>query len=288
MNVALVTSETFPDLTDDDAQLASRLRAKGARVSPEVWTNPSVDWSSFDCAVIRSTWDYHLHPERFSRWIDRVAHATTLFNQPELLQWNLHKRYLLDLAETGVPIIPTVFIPRGAETPTLSEMCEKLQSRELVAKPAISASAYRTTVFADGFIPLAHAVHRIEDLAKSCDVLVQRFQREIFDPGERSLMFFGRTFSHAVRRPPLSTGAAGGERREMQINPRMHEIETAGFVLDRLPVTPIYARVDLLPLRSGEVALAELEVIEPALYFSFCSSSADAFAGVLLSKIGCK
>jgi hypothetical protein len=52
-----------------------------------------------------------------------------------------------------------------------------------------------------------------------------------------------------------------------------------------LPSTPVYARVDLIPLRSGELAVAEVELIEPALYFSACPSSAGALVNAIVAEV---
>ena len=67
------------------------------------WDDPTVDWSAFGAVVIRSTWDYHAHLEQFSDWARRVAEVTALWNPPQLIEWNVDKRYLLELAASGDP-----------------------------------------------------------------------------------------------------------------------------------------------------------------------------------------
>jgi hypothetical protein len=108
--------------------------------------------------------------------------------------------------------------------------------------------------------------------------------REVYDPGERSLIFFRGDFSHAMWRPPFSRGAAAGERRERRIEPSDDERACAAAALEQLPSTPVYARVDVIPLRSGELAVAELELIEPSLYFSACPSSAGALVDAIVAE----
>lgn len=250
-----------------------------------MWTDAAVDWSSFDCAAVRSTWDYHLRPERFSSWIARASSCTKLANAPELLRWNMHKQYLLELGRAGITIVPTVIVRRG-ENRSFHEIREALDTEELVVKPAVSASAYRTTFFTDGHASLESGQSILDALVADRDALAQPFLREVYDPGERSLIFFDGRFSHAVLRPPLSRGAAGGERRERRIEPSSDEVAFGNAILARLQSRPAYARVDLIPLRSGEIALAELELIEPALYFSHCPSSADAFVAAI-SRVIC-
>jgi len=283
VNVALVTSERFAGLTEDDALLARSFAEHGIVASPRVWTDDAVEWPHFDCALVRSTWDYHLQPERFSRWIDSVSTQTRLVNPAELLRWNMHKSYLLELGRAGVPVVPTVVVPHQHPR-AFDEVRELIGGDEFVIKPAVSASAYRTTILAHGHTTPANAQACLDDLVRDRDALVQPFLREVYDPGERPLIFFCGSFSHAMWRPPFSRGAAAGERRERRIEPSDEERACAGAALEQLPSTPIYARVDLIPLRSGELAIAELELIEPSLYFSACPSSAGALVDAIAAK----
>src|SRR5260370_8505961 len=94
MNGALVTSERFAGVSEDDALLARSFAEHGIVASPRVWTDDAAEWSHFDCALVRSTWDYHLQPERFSRWIDSVSPQTRLVNPPPLPPCTTRNSYL--------------------------------------------------------------------------------------------------------------------------------------------------------------------------------------------------
>ena len=60
--VALVTCGSLRELNDDDRPLLLELWNLGITAEPAVWDDPSVAWGSYDAAVIRSAWDYHLTP----------------------------------------------------------------------------------------------------------------------------------------------------------------------------------------------------------------------------------
>ena len=51
MRVALVTCRRLPDLDPDDRPLATVLAGRGHRVSPAIWDDAAMDWSSFDVAM---------------------------------------------------------------------------------------------------------------------------------------------------------------------------------------------------------------------------------------------
>src|SRR5687768_16567943 len=139
--LAVATFIGAPDLNEDDLHLAERLRASGLSVSAAAWNDARIDWSQFEAVLIRSTWDYHTDYEAFLAWLaqlDRLGVRT--INPSPLLRWNSDKRYLLDLPGLGVEIVPTQLV-RGSE---LIPALDALAQQEVVIKPAVSASAWRT------------------------------------------------------------------------------------------------------------------------------------------------
>jgi hypothetical protein len=72
-----------------------------------VWWDPAVRWPEYDLVVIRSTWDYVERLPEFRGWLHDVDEGGRLRNPAPVVEWNLDKRYLLDLEAEGVPVIPT-------------------------------------------------------------------------------------------------------------------------------------------------------------------------------------
>ena len=81
--------------------------AVGIELDHRVWSDPEVPWGEYDLVVVRSTWDYLEHLDLFRAWLARVGALGILHNPARVIAWNLDKRYLLDLAAAGVPVIPT-------------------------------------------------------------------------------------------------------------------------------------------------------------------------------------
>src|SRR6476646_8783334 len=96
LTVLLAVDEATRGLTDDDRHLAAALERHGVRVAPLQW-GQNVPLEAV--VVIRSTWDYIDRPTHFAQWLDRLeARHVTVHNSIALVRWNMHKRYLVDLA----------------------------------------------------------------------------------------------------------------------------------------------------------------------------------------------
>ncbi len=275
--IALVTCSKYPELTASDRILAEALRERCSVPVAADWRDASVRWQDFDLAVVRSTWDYHLHPDEFTAWIDRIAGETRLVNSPDLVRWNSSKRYLVDLAKRGVALLPTLLVAPGGEPPYRG--FDHSGWDNIVVKPLVGASAWqiaRTTP------------EKLADLLtpelRDGGYLIQPYAREIED-GEYSIMFFDGRFSHAILKTPRS-----GEFRtqpelgaiQTVVQPAEPIVRQAASVLDALPERPTYARIDGI-LQDGRFVLMEAELIEPELFFRLAPAAAQTFALALLA-----
>jgi hypothetical protein len=282
--VALVTWSKFPNLTADDRLLLAPLRDRGIHAEPAVWDEPSVAWPSYDAIVLRSTWDYHLKPEKFVRWIDSLARATAqTWNSPTLVRWNANKTYLGDLDSRAVAIVPTIW-PEAGDHTTLREKLQGLGWTKAVVKPRISATAYRTQLItvenADSVQPL------FDELRASPGVMVQKFMKSIVSEGEWSLMFFDGMFSHATLKTPASgdfrvQNDFGGSDR--LADPPAHVLQSATRILQAVEPT-LYARVDGV-VEDNQFHLMELELIEPMLFLCSHPAAPTKFAEAIAKKV---
>ncbi len=243
--VALVTSEAFANLYEDDLPLVPALADLGIASVPAVWSDASLDWTSFDALIMRSPWDYFVRAAEFRAWLDaRIAERVLLCNPREVLDWNFDKSYLRDLARAGVALVPTICIAKR-ETADIAAWARARRWDDIVVKPTIAGGAYRT--FRCRVEELGRYAADIAATLEDRGLLVQPFLPEIESGGELSLLFFDGVFSHAVcKRPKAGDWRVqfqyGGTNENVQVSAQL--IEQARVCLAHAPAPTVYARVD--------------------------------------------
>ncbi len=268
---------------DEDEPLAlAALERTGVSVDVVDWDDPAVDWSRFDRVVLRSTWDYTRRLPEFLSWLDEVEAATELVNPAATVRWNLDKQYLAEVAEAGVPTIPTDFVPPGS-APTLP-------AGDFVVKPSVGAGSRDAASYgADQHEAAVAHVARLH--ASGLVVMVQPFVESVATEGEWPLVFVEGRFSHAAgKRVALPRAGAIDGLFATETNAEhvatADQIEVAQAALDLVSArlgTPTYARVDLVRDASGRFCVLELELIEPSLFLPYAGAPAvEAFAATLV------
>jgi glutathione synthase/RimK-type ligase-like ATP-grasp enzyme len=269
-------------LPEPDADLPPLLKALGAAgLSAEVmaWDDAGARFGEGRLTLLRSTWNYSEQPSRFLAWVDRVAGRSALWNGRETVRWNIHKRYLLDLEAKGVPIVPTLLLPRGAAT-TLKELARERGWSEVVVKPAISAGSRATLRVTAG--SAAGEAH-LRSLASREDVLVQPYLASVEGHGERSIVWVDGEPTHAVRKSPRFLGDAESVSTPVPI--AEDELRLAHRAVAAAPGPLLYARIDLARDERGAVRLMELELIEPSLFFPQAPAALDRYVAAVRNRL---
>ena len=288
--IALATCLDMPTGDGDDLPLVQALSDRGHQVSMVPWNQPGVDWAAFDATVLRATWDYTLRREEFLAW---VASVPRLYNPEPVVAPNTDKTYLAELADAGLPVVPTQLVPPGGEL-------ELPESGEFVLKPSIGAGSRGVGRF-DAARPDAHQrarehAERLHALGRT--VLLQPYLDAVDADGETAMIFFDGVFSHAARKGPMLRPdvrhQVDGEAlyieenitprepsaAELAVAERVFKHANAGLAEDLL-----YARIDLLPSPDGPVVV-ELELVEPSLFLLYADGAADRFAAAISARVG--
>ena len=271
-----------------------------AGIEVEIFDQP---WSEpvardYDLIVPLVAWGYHNDPEGFRAAMLRLRDdGRRVFNPPDIVAWNVDKRYLRDLAEAGVRIIPTLFVERLTIEAIQAARADFGQA--LVIKPVISAGAKDTLVWKDAGMPaLAGAgdgEHHapVAKTAPSGPAMIQPFMASIQSEGEWSLLYFAGAFSHAVLKTPKAGDFRSQPDYDAHIRVEAPPAEALALAegcvafigADRL----LYARVDMVRDDQGRFCLMELELIEPDLYLGYDLEASMRFkdAVEMALHVGC-
>lgn len=279
-----VTTRAARGRDEDEPVALAGLRAAGTSVDVLDWDDDEVDWATYDRVVLRSAWDYPERLAEFTAWLARVDRVTELVNPRAMVEWNLDKGYLAELADAGVPVTDTAFVPPGTDPDFPAE--------DFVVKPAVGAGSRDAASYAADQVALAAGhVQRLH--AAGATVLVQPLVRSVAVDGEWPLVFFGGRYSHAaskrVRLPRAGKVddlfAAEDNRPYDATDDQIEVAEAAVQLVSRRLATPTYARVDLVRDDLGGHRVLEIELIEPSLFLTYAGPDAtDRFVQALVGR----
>ena len=275
--VLLATCAHLPDGEEwaGTDYLLPALSARGIDGRWVVWDDPQVDWSEALVAV-RSTWDYETRREEFLDW---AATLPQVLNSASVFTWNTDKSYLPQLAEAGVPVVPSVVVD-GAD----NLLGAVAGFGHAVVKPTVGAGG-RGLVVLDG-------TSDTEPDFGAGPWLVQPLVESVRTEGETSVFVLGgEVVSQAQKVPGVGEIRVheqyGGTTVATPVSDEAADlarlaVETAETILgERLD----YARVDQMRLADGTLAVSELEVTEPGLYLEVLPDNAQAFAELVADRL---
>lgn len=248
MRLGLVTCRPLPEPDVDEELMMSGFAAAG--LDPVI-----VDWNTSygdecDLLVIRSTWDYHLALPRFLDWLDAVEGR--VLNPAHVCRWNVNKTYLGELKAKGIAIVPSMYPSGPVDIPW----------PKFVVKPTVSCGSFMTRVFDD--VTQGNAF--TEELRKTHEPMIQPYLSSVEGEGERSIMWIDGRVTHAIRKNPRFSHEE--EAVSPAYTPSDEEREFAERAIAAAPGPLLYARIDVMRDDAGNLALSELELIEPSLFLT--------------------
>jgi glutathione synthase/RimK-type ligase-like ATP-grasp enzyme len=282
LDIALASCRVLPDPDPDEAPLLSALRAAGFSAKTLAWDDPKSDFAGARATVLRATWNYPERPADFVAWVDRTAACSRLFNGADVVRWNHHKGYLLELERRGVPIVPSRLVERGEPTP-LAEIARARKWVDVVVKPAIGTGSRGTLRVSEGAMARDDAHLRV--LVDRGDALVQPYMASVEEYGERAIVWVDGELTHAVRKSRRFLGDRERVSASVPIAPDEAELARAAVAVaaERGPL--LYARVDVVRDEHGAPCVMELEVIEPSLFFAQSEDALRRYVSALAVRL---
>jgi hypothetical protein len=294
-DVTILTDSRFIDPVEIDENIRTvliednlakeALERKGLKVTRTNWDNPTFDWTETHFAIFKTTWDYFDRFDEFSKWLEETSRKTKFINPIETILWNIDKHYLLDLKAKGINIPDTLFIEAG-DNRTLSRLFNESGWKDCIIKPSISGAARHTYKLNKLNIPEYESIYR--ELISKESMMLQEFQYSVPLEGEITFVVFGGKFSHSI----LKKAKQGDFRVQDDFGGTVHdyiasndEIKFAEDVVALCTPVPVYGRVDVIIDNNKRMAVSELELIEPELWFRNKPASADMYADTVLKEI---
>lgn len=296
IGIIMTDPASYPpqDTDHDTAPLVTALQERGADAQALVWHDASVDWASFDLLVIRSPWDYVDKVAEFAAWLDRTeASGVALLNDPAIIRWNMDKRYLAELADRGIGVVPTRYCDSSGDVDAALAALAASGSGRIVVKPSVSAGSSRTGLF-DAGDPGARELAS-EILATGGTVMVQPEVPELSDGREKALYVVGGQLTHAIAKGALLApggGFLGGVYQEhpVPVDATTEEEAFALRVLDEVSgltgCVPLYGRIDLVDSAEYGIVLLEAELFEPDFHLDVVPEVVGPFAEAILDSAG--
>lgn len=220
-----------------------------------------------------AVWDYSLEYANFLHFLNELERAKiSILNPSEILKMNADKSYLKILEEANLPIIDSIIFKQNEEFDL-----SLISFQKAVIKPLVGQSGYKVR-FLEQKIPTKEEFPH--------GALIQPFIESVEELGEFCFIFFGGKFNYAIHRQTQKDWRANsnyGVKIAPLKNPSKAHIDLALKALKALKSSNLlYARVDLLPQKNGNVLINEVELIEPSLYFDFHENALEIFIKNLL------
>ncbi|MFM5923262.1 MAG: RimK family alpha-L-glutamate ligase [Novosphingobium sp.] len=255
-----------PDAFEHDLLFDSLERGLGgsADLIAIDWRAPIEELIRFDFAYLGTPWDYTEAKDEFlARLAALEAAGVKVCNPVEVIRWNADKSYLRELAALGAPSIPTLWPEHVGPEDVLAAFghfgCDRVVVKRRVGAGAIGQDSFSIDQ------PAA------PDWRMDQPAMIQPFLPAIQSEGELSFIFVSGRFSHALLKQANGEdyriqSLYGG--RELPLDPGPADRAAAEAVMAMLPFAraPLYARIDMVRLESGQLAVIEAELIEPYLY----------------------
>jgi glutathione synthase/RimK-type ligase-like ATP-grasp enzyme len=224
--------------------------------------------SEIDLAFVYKMEGFYFDLPRFLSMVETFERKCgTVVNAPATITHNLDKRYLWQLAELGIRVIPTFEVNDSVR--------ENLAAGgSFVMKPIRGERG--------NGIFLATCLEDLEKIiGKEHEYLAQQYMPSIRD-GERSLVYLGHEFQHAVLKRPSPQNPAEFRCNESLggtvevYEPRDDELEYCANLLsayEGLGCPVHFSRIDIIESPNGPVVL-EAELLNPSIYANYSKKGA--------------
>lgn len=280
-NVGIVSCDKWMNKITEDLLLKQELINNNINARIISWED-TIDYSNFDCLILRSAWGYQDKYSEFKEWLQMIQYKDVLLlNYPDIIINNIQKNKQFSILEkNNIPFITTSFVYNE------DDLLERLASNPLtVIKPIISGSGENTYLINQKDLSnLKNILNGLKNVFIQDDngIMIQPYFNGI-ENGEYACIFIDGINTHNMLRFP---GVFSEKKRPIYLPSVPNCVEKIATDVSKLEEFSgyLYMRVDIV-LQDGKPAIMEVELAEPDLLFKYIENEDVRDQGIkLLSK----
>ena len=280
--VAIVSCNKWMNKITEDLLLKQELIKNNIGTEIISWEDKSIDYSKFDCLILRSAWGYQDKYLEFKQWLQMIKNKNILLlNYPDIIINNIQKNKQFNiLKNNNIPFIDTDFVYNE------EDLLEKIDSNPLaVIKPVISGSGENTYLIKqENLSNLRNILNELNNVFIQNDngIMIQPYINGI-ENGEYACVFIDGINTHNMLRFP---GVFSEKKRSIYLSNIPHCVKKLAYDVSKLEefADYLYMRVDIV-LQDGNPIIMEVELAEPDLLFKYIENDTIRNQGIkLLSK----
>lgn len=211
--------------------------------------------NSLDYIAISSLGELGKSEKKFLDYLDMLKGVSPyVVNDPDIMERNLDKSYLLDLINIGVSVVPT----QDAKGISYSD----LDSSSVLKPRRFGEKGYGVRLSGSFDSEKEFNDYKNEH---NGNILIQPFLKGIVENGERSFVYVGKELSHGIYRPREDWKASFGVSATEIISPSNKELDVINDIFDGYSADFRVTRFDFIT--DGDVPMiSELEMVNPNVW----------------------
>lgn len=280
--VAIVSCDKWKNKITEDLLLEKELIINNIDAEIISWEDKSIDYSKYDCLILRSVWGYQDKYLEFREWLQMIKNKNILLlNHPDIIINNIQKNKQCSiLKKNNIPFINTSFVYNE------DDLLERLDLNRLtVIKPIISGSGENTYLINQNNLSnLRNILNGLKKIFIQNDngIMIQPYFKGI-ENGEYACIFIDGINTHNMLRFP---GVFSEKKRPIYLSSVPDCVKKIANDVSKLEEFSgyLYMRVDIV-LQNGNPIIMEVELAEPDLLFKYIENDSVRNQGIkLLSK----
>ena len=280
--VGIISCDKWMNKITEDLLLKQELMNNNINAEIISWEDMTIDYSKFDCLILRSAWGYQDKYLEFKEWLQMIKNKNILLlNYPDIIINNIQKNKQFNiLKKNNIPFISTSFVYNE------DDLLERLALNTLtVIKPIISGSGKNTYLINQKDLSnLRNILNGLKNIFIQNDngIMIQPYFNGI-ENGEYDCIFIDGINTHNMLRFP---GVFSEKKRPIYLSSVPNCVKKIANDVSKLEEFSgyLYMRVDIV-LQDGNPIIMEVELAEPDLLFKYIENDSVRNQGIkLLSK----